>query len=127
MGASEVCTSPPSRVKGETWQDTHRRNPPCLLPLLGSDVARLRYLKIPLAAIDRHQISHQLTRHRQRRAIGVAFPLFLVVGNGQLRAYRGAIFAASISVVCKCLLRCLDSGVRCTVFPELLSAPHNPQ
>jgi type I restriction enzyme, S subunit len=38
---------------------------------------------------------------------------------------RGAIFAASINVVCKCLLRCFDSGVRCTVLPELFSAPHN--
>jgi hypothetical protein len=24
-------------------------------------------------------------------------------------------------------LSCLDSGVRCTVLPELFSAPHNPQ
>src|SRR6267143_2655818 len=35
---------------------------------------------------------------------------------------RGAIFAASISVVCKCLLRCFDSGVGWTVLPELFSA-----
>ena len=41
--------------------------------------------------------------------------------------YRGAILAASINVVCKCLLRCFDSGVRCTVLPELFSAPHSPQ
>jgi hypothetical protein len=41
--------------------------------------------------------------------------------------YGGAIFASSISVVCKCLLRCLDSGLDCTVFAELFSAPHNPQ
>src|SRR6266852_3074166 len=31
---------------------------------------------------------------------------------------RGAIFAASISVVCKCLLRCFDSGVRSCLTPE---------
>ena len=41
--------------------------------------------------------------------------------------FRGAIFAASIKVVCKCLLRCLDKGVRYTVLPELFSAPHSPQ
>src|SRR5258708_7890020 len=39
--------------------------------------------------------------------------------------FRGAIFAASISVVCKCLFRCFESGVRCTVFAELFSAPHS--
>jgi hypothetical protein len=38
-----------------------------------------------------------------------------------------AILAASISVICRCLLRCFDSGVRYTVLPELLSAPHSPQ
>jgi hypothetical protein len=32
--------------------------------------------------------------------------------------FRGAIFAASISVVCKCLLRGLDSGVRWTTLTE---------
>jgi len=32
MGASEACASSPSRVNGETWQATHRRNPPCSLP-----------------------------------------------------------------------------------------------
>jgi hypothetical protein len=44
-----------------------------------------------------------------------------------MRLWRGAIFAASISVVCKCLLCCFDSGVRPTVLPELCSAPHNPR
>ena len=31
-GASEVCASSPSRVNGETWQATRRRNPPGSLP-----------------------------------------------------------------------------------------------
>ena len=35
-----------------------------------------RHLKIPLPTVDRHQIGHQLPRHRQRRAIGIAFLLF---------------------------------------------------
>jgi len=41
--------------------------------------------------------------------------------------FRLAIFAPSICVVCKCLLRCFDSGVRCTVFAELFSSPPSPQ
>jgi len=49
----------------------------------------------------------------------------LLVASAGLKS--GAIFAASISVVCKCLLRCFDSGVRWIVPPELFSAPHSPQ
>jgi hypothetical protein len=41
--------------------------------------------------------------------------------------FRGAIFAASIKVVCKYLLRCFDSCLRSAVRPELFSAPHSPQ
>jgi hypothetical protein len=44
-----------------------------------------------------------------------------------LQKSGGAILAASISTHRRCLLRCFESGVRCTVFPELFSAPHSPQ
>jgi hypothetical protein len=55
MGASQAYARSPSRVNGKTWQATRRRNPPCLLYLLRSDVTRLRYLKISVAAINGHQ------------------------------------------------------------------------
>jgi len=38
-------------------------------------------------------------------------PLLREIGIGPTDG-RGTIFAASINVVCKCLLRCLDRGVR---------------
>jgi len=57
-------------------------------------------------------VGYQLSRHYQRRAIGIAPLLFLVMSMASCGLFRGAIFAASISVVCKCLFRCLDSGVR---------------
>jgi len=48
-------------------------------------------------------------------------------GSASVELSRGAILAASINVVCRCFLRCFDSGLRCTALPELFSAPHNPQ
>src|SRR6266403_3891509 len=53
---------------------------------LGSDAVRLHHLKIALSTVDRHEVSHQLPCHRQSRAIGIAFLLFLVIDHGQLRA-----------------------------------------
>ena len=40
---------------------------------------------------------------------------------------RGASFAASMSMLCKCLFRCLEIEVRSALPPEFFSAPHNPQ
>jgi hypothetical protein len=45
------------------------------------------------------------------------FASWLIMAKAGL--FRGAILAASIRMVCKCQLRCLDSGVRCMVSPEL--------
>jgi tetratricopeptide (TPR) repeat protein len=46
-------------------------------------VGRFHYLKNPLPTVDRHEVSHQLSRHCQRCAIGVAFLFFLVIEHGQ--------------------------------------------
>ena len=55
--------------------------------VLRSDVAtRLCYSKIPLPTVDGHEVGHQLSCHRQRRAIRIALLFFLVVEHGQLRA-----------------------------------------
>src|SRR6516165_7106332 len=40
---------------------------------------------------------------------------------------RGASLAASISIVCRCLLRCLEIGPRCSLPAELRCALVNPQ
>jgi hypothetical protein len=42
-------------------------------------------------------------------------------------SHGGATFAASTSTRCRCLLRCLESGVHITLSAELFSAPHSPQ
>jgi hypothetical protein len=51
--------------------------------VLRSDAATgLCSLKIPLPTIDGHEVGHQLSCHCQRRAIGIALLLFLVVEHG---------------------------------------------
>jgi hypothetical protein len=80
-----------------------------------------------LPAIHGHQVGDQFSGHRQRGSIGIALLLFPVIQQRQRWAVRGAILAASISVVGRCLLRCFDSGVRCAVFAERRSSPHRPQ
>jgi hypothetical protein len=41
--------------------------------------------------------------------------------------FRSAIFVTSISIVCRKLVRCFESGVRPVMFAELLFAPHHLQ
>ena len=54
--------------------------------VLRSDFAtHLGDLKIPLPAVDRHEIGHQLPCHGQHGAVGITLPFFLVVEHGQLR------------------------------------------
>jgi hypothetical protein len=72
---------------GETWQTA------CRINWIAFAVAVLRYgavlplhdKKTPLAAIDGHQIRHQIPCHRQGRAIRISFLLGLVI---QLRQCR---------------------------------------
>jgi len=67
------------RLNGKTWQATRREIFHVLHHALGGGaVARLHYLKIALPAVNRHEVGHQLTCHRERRAIDIAFLLFLV-------------------------------------------------
>jgi hypothetical protein len=80
VGASRACAPSPSRVNGKTWQArveesllVHRR------ALRSGAMIQIRYLKIPLPAIDRHKIGHQLPRYRQRGPVGIAFLLFSVI------------------------------------------------
>jgi len=47
--------------------------------------------------------------------------------NANSGCQRGATFAASIRVVCKCLFRYFEIGVLCNLPAELCSAPHKPQ
>ena len=79
-GASGACTPSPSRVMarpGRPLAEESRVFFPgsslrCRLVFL------LYYKKVLLAAIDRHQIGHQLACHRESRTIRVSF-LFLPV------------------------------------------------
>src|SRR5882762_9593621 len=61
-------------------------------------------------------------RPEQLKGIHVSSSFFQLFGA---RVVAGRTFSSE--GVCKCLLRCFDSGVRCTVFAELFSAPHSPQ
>src|SRR5467141_4016320 len=63
-------TARPGRPRVEEIILVHRH-------VLRSDAVRLHYNKIPLPTVDRHEVGHQLPCHRQRRAIGIAFLLFL--------------------------------------------------
>ena len=67
-----------------------------------------------------------LTNHIKPKR-GVPFCFFSSQSMASPALFQGAIFAASIKVVYKYLLRCFDSGLRCAVLPELFSAPHSPQ
>lgn len=69
----------PVQLNDKTWQATRREIFHVLHHALGGGaVARLHYLKIALPAVNRHEVGHQLTCHRERRAIDIAFLLFLV-------------------------------------------------
>jgi len=98
----------------------------CISHPLRSGVVFVYYQKAFLPAINRHQVRHHLLRHGQCCAVGIAF-LFLLYTIASSGLFRGAIFAASIRTVCRCLLRCFESGVRLVISAELLSAPHSPQ
>src|SRR5580704_16965709 len=88
-------TARPGRPRVEEILLVHRH-------VLRSDVARIHHLKSPLSAVHRHEVGHQLSRHRQRRAIGIAFLLLLVVEHSQRRAVSG------------CHLRCLGKFILAT-------------
>jgi hypothetical protein len=69
-------TARPGRLRAEEILLVRRH-------VLRSDaVTRLHQLKIALPAVDGHEVGHQLPCHRQRRAIGIAFLLFLVIEHG---------------------------------------------
>src|SRR6266481_5628044 len=72
-------TARPGRQRAEEILLVHRH-------ALRSDAVRLDHLKIPLPAVDRHEVGHQLPCHRQRCAIRIAFLLFLGIEHGQLGA-----------------------------------------
>jgi len=72
-------TARPGRLRAEEILLVRRH-------VLRSDVTGTRHLKVPLPAVHGHQVGQQLSRHCQRRAIGIAFLLFLVIPHGQLRA-----------------------------------------
>src|SRR5580692_1540160 len=54
--------------------------------LRGGTVFSFYCKELFLTAIHGNQVRDELARHRQRRAVGIAFLLFLVVEHGQLRA-----------------------------------------
>ena len=51
-----------------------------------------------------------------RLALPFCFSCSYTIASSGL--FRGAIFAASIRIVCRCLLRCFDSGVRMVIWPN---------
>src|SRR5713226_6891301 len=67
-----ALTARPGRPRAEKILLVYRRS-------LRSDAVRLHHLKIALPTVDRHEIGHQLSCHRQRGAIGVAFLFFLII------------------------------------------------
>jgi hypothetical protein len=69
-------TARPGRPRVEEILLVHRQ-------ALRSDAVRLYQRKIPLPTVHRHEVGHQLPCHRQRRAIGIAFLLFLVNCRGE--------------------------------------------
>jgi len=91
-------TAGPGRLRVEKILLVHRH------ALRSDAVTRLNYLKIALPTIDRHEVRHQLPRHRQGCAIGIAFLPFLVIDHGQLRAVSRCHF-------CRFDQRCLQMFV----------------
>src|SRR6266568_4027907 len=87
-GASRACAPSPSRFNGKTWQATRRRNPLCIPAALlrGGAVFSFYCKELFLTAIHGNQVGHELARHCQRGAVGIAFLFLLVVEHGQLRA-----------------------------------------
>ena len=59
-------------------------------------------------------------------AVGPITALTWALEVGDVQRFSSIKKAISYSV-CRCLLRCFESGVRMVILAELLSAPHSPQ
>ena len=74
-------------VFGKIWRATRREMLYSQRSLCRRAVASLHRRKAALATIHGHQVSHELPRYRQSRAIGVSFVSFPLIKHG----YIGAI------------------------------------
>src|SRR5260370_152211 len=128
MGASRAYAPSPSRQLTRPGRLRAEETP----PVFRTRYAAVRFLfsttRKPFcrrSTATRYATIFRATASVARLALPFCFSCSYTIASSGL--FRGAIFAASIRTVCRCLLRCFDSGVRMVILAELLSAPHSQQ
>src|SRR5260370_3050899 len=112
----------------KTWQAARWRKPPDFSTVYAAvrfSLSTVRNSFWRRSTATKYATSLRATARVARFAFPFCLSRSYTSASPELR--RGASLAASISTLCRCLLRCLERGVRLIMFAELFSAPHSPQ